>query len=620
MVADGHPRVRQTVTARAREAARAVDVVVRVDRDPDALARCLDGLFLAANDTPFEVIVWASESDVADALRDAPRAARIAVVAPGEPLGRVLSRHRDRDVVLLAVEAEVQGDWLDRLALHAREMGVGVVGTLSNVGGAAAYPRPGAANALPAGETPATLDATAANVNAGRAVDVDAIGGPCLFVTRAVIDALGDVPVGDDEASIARALMSSAATARLRLCIAADVFVARRIEAGAAAQLPVPSPNPVLPLARRIDLARLAASPRSAIVFVSHGWGGGIRRYMNDLAALVATRADVLYLEPAGDDSVKLWWPRRGEAFAAWFRLPADMATLAAVLRGIGVARVHYHHVHGMPESILDLPRATGVAYDCTLHDYFAICPQYHLTDADGRYCGEPDRDGCGTCLAHRHAQWPLDIDAWRARFGEFLQRADRVIAPSRDVEARIHRYFPDLPILVWSHPEVAARLPPSPIRVVTLGNLSPEKGLHVVAACANDAKARGLPIVFHVLGAIARPVAQAPAVPLWIHGSYDDDALPALLTAEHADVLFFPAQVPETYSYTLSIALATGAPIVASALGALTERLAGRPGVRLLPFDAPPARWNDALLGAAHEASAAVSVTNFEATLDARA
>jgi hypothetical protein len=33
-------------------------------------------------------------------------------------------------------------------------------------------------------------------------------------------------------------------------------------------------------------------------VFVSHPWGGGIRRYMNDLAALVADRAEVLYLEP----------------------------------------------------------------------------------------------------------------------------------------------------------------------------------------------------------------------------------------------------------------------------------------------------------------------------------
>ena len=50
------------------------------------------------------------------------------------------------------------------------------------------------------------------------------------------------------------------------------------------------------------------------VVFVSHPWGGGIRRYMNDLAALVAERAEVLYLEPAVDDTVKLYWPRDGES------------------------------------------------------------------------------------------------------------------------------------------------------------------------------------------------------------------------------------------------------------------------------------------------------------------
>jgi glycosyltransferase involved in cell wall biosynthesis len=272
------------------------------------------------------------------------------------------------------------------------------------------------------------------------------------------------------------------------------------------------------------------------------------------------------------------------------------------MLRGIGVARLHFHHVNGLPQAILDLPRELGVPYDCTLHDYFAICPQYHLTDAYGRYCGEPDRAGCETCLAHRHPQWPLDIEAWRALFEHFLQRADRVIAPSHDVEARIHRYFPSLPIVVWPHPEAAARVPPSPVRVVTLGNLSPEKGLHVVAACAKDARARALPLVFRVLGATAQAIAQSPDAPLSIHGSYGDDELPALLAAEHADVLFFPAQVPETYSYTLSVALATGVPIVASALGALPERLSGRRRVRLLPFDASPARWNDALLDAVRD------------------
>jgi glycosyltransferase involved in cell wall biosynthesis len=294
-----------------------------------------------------------------------------------------------------------------------------------------------------------------------------------------------------------------------------------------------------------------------------------------------------------------------GEAFAAWFRMPEDMPLLVATLRAIGVARLHFHHVHGLPQSIMDLPRDSGLPYDWTLHDYAPICPQYHLVDERGRYCGEPDAAGCAACIAKRPAQWSLDIGAWRAAFGALLRDAERVIAPSQDVADRVARYFPGLAINVWSHPEGVVAPPRRVIRVVTLGTLSPEKGLEVVAGCAEDARARGLPLTFQVLGATTRPIAQAPAVPLTVHGSYDDRALPEILAGEHADVLFFPAQVPETHSYTLSIALATRTPIVASALGAFGERLAGRAHVRLMPWDATPAQWNTALLEAAAEARA---------------
>jgi len=68
----------------------------------------------------------------------------------------------------------------------------------------------------------------------------------------------------------------------------------------------------------------------------------------------------------------------------------------------------------------------------------------------------------------------------------------------------------------------------------------------------------------------------------------------------EAPDVLLFAAQVPETYAYTLSVALESGVPIVASALGALPERLAGRPQSAMVAWSAPPCVWNDALLLAA--------------------
>jgi len=280
--------------------------------------------------------------------------------------------------------------------------------------------------------------------------------------------------------------------------------------------------------------------------------------------------------------------------------LPGELPELAALLRAIGIERLHFHHVHLLPRGVLELPSAVGVPYDCTLHDYFPICPQYHLVTEDGQYCGEPDATGCAACLTRRPGQWGLDITAWRGAFGQMLRGADRVIAPSHDVERRTRRYFHDLAIEVWPHPEITPDSPPRIARVAVLGNLSPEKGLHVVAACAREARALGLPLVFRLLGSTTEPIPQSPDVPLTIHGQYVDADLPLLIGAEKPDVILFPAQVPETYAYTLSVALASGVPIVASALGAFTERLAGHPRSANVPWNAPPSVWNHALLAAA--------------------
>jgi glycosyltransferase involved in cell wall biosynthesis len=365
--------------------------------------------------------------------------------------------------------------------------------------------------------------------------------------------------------------------------------------------------TPTDDLAREADLAargraaleRLAGSEKQLLLFVAHAWGGGIRQHMNELAGLVGGQCDVLLLEPAGGDTVRLSWLKPGEALAAYFTLPADMQALVTLLSALDLARIHFHHVHGLPRAVLDLPAATGVPYDCTLHDYYAICPQYHLVAADGRYCGEPDAKGCAACIAARPAQWPLDIGAWRATFAALLRGAERVFAPSRDVERRMARYFPGLPITVLPHAEAKLATSGRVTRVVILGRLSPEKGLHVVVACAEDARARGLPLSFRTLGAVSEPVAQRPQLPLSVQGEYVDADLPELIAAERPDVIWFPSQVPETYSYTLSAAIVAEAAIVASELGAFPERLAGRARTSLVPWNATPAEWNAALLGA---------------------
>ena len=95
----------------------------------------------------------------------------------------------------------------------------------------------------------------------------------------------------------------------------------------------------------RAALQRLAGSEKQLLLFVAHAWGGGIRQHMNELAGLVGGVCDVLLLEPAGGDAVRLSWLKAGEDLAAYFRLPADMQTLVALLSGLDLARIHFRYL-----------------------------------------------------------------------------------------------------------------------------------------------------------------------------------------------------------------------------------------------------------------------------------
>jgi GT2 family glycosyltransferase/glycosyltransferase involved in cell wall biosynthesis len=611
-----------------------VDVVIPFQSRPELLRRCTESVRRAKVRTQYEVIViddGSTGSDSARALNDLVQAHRVQVLEQPDRRGfaaavnRGFDLHRDRDVVVLHSDAEVANDWLDRLVAHASARDAGVIATFTNSVGIATYPVPRGENALPEGQSVASLDALFARANQGASHELPFVEGPVLYFRRDCLRTVGGLdgnPLGGDY-GVEIDFCLRAGSAGFRHLVAGDVFVghegnasfgkreapgledrartalAKLYPAYTAQRKDIADRDPSRRFARRVDLLRLAESDKRILVFVSHPWGGGIRRYMLDLVALTGERCEVLFLEPAVGDTVKLSWPKQGESFALYFTLPNELPMLAETLRTVGAERLHFHHVHLQPRAILDLPAAVGLPYDYTLHDYHPICQQYHLVTEDGRYCGEPDPAGCATCLAKRPGQWGMDIATWRDAFARVLRGADRVIAPSQDVATRMHRYIPDLAMEVWPHPEGVPAPTPRVVRVGILGNLSPEKGLHIVAECARDARERGLPLTFRVLGSTTEPIPQAPDAPLTIYGQYVDSELPRLIAEEKPDVLLFAAQVPETYAYTLSVALSSGLPIVASALGAFPERLAGNPRGTTVPWNAPPGKWNDALIAA---------------------
>jgi len=332
------------------------------------------------------------------------------------------------------------------------------------------------------------------------------------------------------------------------------------------------------------------------ILLISHAMGGGVEGHVSDLRELLADAAEVDVLRPAGEGAVAL---QCSDGLVLTWR--SDNAPkLLKALAARHYQRVHYHHVHGFSADILDLADGLGIAYDITLHDYFTYCPQYQLNTAQGTYCGEPDTTGCEACVRQRPHAWGWTIAEWRAAMGRFLLGASRTIAPTAFVKHRTLGHFPAVQITHQPHPPRAHWVthPPHHVKVVLLGALSRIKGLETLIAAAAAARYAGTPISFCLIGYPEHAV--APDLPVQVRGQYDDDQLPHLLALERADVIWFPGQFPETHSYTLDVALASGLPIVATSNGAFAERLQALPHAHLLPTSTEPAAWNDALLQAA--------------------
>lgn len=338
--------------------------------------------------------------------------------------------------------------------------------------------------------------------------------------------------------------------------------------------------DPILPYRQRVA-DRLAGEGKDAlgrplwpgILLITHRYGGGVDKHVMDLVELLASTVRVEVLRPIGSDSIAL-------DDALGNRVLFDSKCwneLLDALKDRHYSRAHFHHLHGYQPSILNLPSALGIPYDVTLHDFGVYCPQYSLTTAQATYCGEPDQFGCAQCLRARPHSWGLQIADWRERMAGLLSRAQRVISPSFYLRNKVKGRLPAIDIQVRPHPPRHEWLisPPANVKILILGGLSRAKGLQSVLDCAWDAKHRDLPLTFTLVGYPERGLPIHPELPLGVTGEYCDVELPWLIENERADCVWFPGHTPESYSYTLDIALKCGLPIIAgSDQGALTERI----------------------------------------------
>ena len=618
---------------------RPVDIIVPVYKGLSDTQRCIDSVLASRNQTSWRLIIIndaSPEPQVTAWLRQ--RAAtdpRIELLENEHNLGfvgtvnRGMAHSADHDVLLLNSDTEVANDWLDRIRAAAySDREVATVTPFSNNATICSYPRFCEANALPPGWDLARLDKLFAGVNAGQVVDVPTGVGFCMYIRRAALLSIGLF----DEDNFGRGYGEEndfcirAAAGGWRNVHLLDTFVLHSggVSFGAekspreraametlrrlhpryeAAVMDFIQRDPARLARVAVDIARLVELPHPVILAVVHNLGGGTERHVQELAHALCERACTLILKPAPGQRVALSLPGPQEALNLTFELPREGEALLALLRQLGVAHIHYHHLIGHGEFVRQMPSALGVSYDFTAHDYFAMCPRVSLTNHEDCYCGETGAGECTICLDDPTAVDGTSTANWRPHNAQFLQGARYVLAPSLDTLTRLAAWLPAANLQWVPHTDMNPGHPPPtpsprpmeanrPLKVAVVGALSVIKGANLLEDTAVAAHKLDAPIEFHLIGYGYRPLKTQPRARLTVHGRYDEADLPALLDWLQPDVVWFPAQWPETYSYTLSACLQGGWPVVAPDLGAFRERLQARSWSWVRPWNDEAAQW----------------------------
>jgi glycosyltransferase involved in cell wall biosynthesis len=269
------------------------------------------------------------------------------------------------------------------------------------------------------------------------------------------------------------------------------------------------------------------------------------------------------------------------------------------LLRAMAVSRVHIHHLAGVETDIRALIRRLDLPFDVTVHDYYAICPRINfLPWPDAPYCGEPDHAGCNACIATDPPPGAHDILTWRTDRDWQFQEADRVLCPNNDVLLRLRRYGLDARAVVAPHEPIAegpwrqhVTAPRAgKLRIAVLGVLADHKGARIAAAVAEAMDPKTTEI--HLIGRPEYNFPKSALKRLKITGQYDDTDLRKMIARIAPHIIWFPTVSPETYSYTLTTAIESGVPIVANRIGAIAERLTGRPFTWLATGYVSPDDW----------------------------
>lgn len=333
--------------------------------------------------------------------------------------------------------------------------------------------------------------------------------------------------------------------------------------------------------------------------FPPHVIGGAEIIAHHHAAALAARGHEVRVL--AGDNSVGLpGYPVSHDEFdgLAVTRIGLSHTDFAATGNNVAHAEVeqvfldliehwhpdviHAHHIVGLSLGILQLARARGIRIAMTLHDHWGFCINSTRITRAGTLCQDSTR--CHDCHSHIYIEGNELPQRMRQDYLRWqLDAVDHFISPSRylanqyiangiDAE-RMHVIANGLDLQRFSH--IPTPAPGPRLNILFTGYMGDHKGvavlLQAVALLPHDKVHLDMVGDGHKLASYIAMLAKlAPQVSVKFWGRLPNTRIAERFAEAHVFVL--PSVCPENQPVTITEAMASGLPVVASRIGGIAE------------------------------------------------
>ena len=306
---------------------------------------------------------------------------------------------------------------------------------------------------------------------------------------------------------------------------------------------------------------------------------GGVEEHTRQLAQGLASTFDTWILAPE-QDTVRLLRNGREERvfrgeLCPWpqtpYSLPRLEEVIVQVLDFLKPDIIHVQHFMNWHMGVLDQLAATGIPLVLSFHDYYAVTPHYTM-----QHVAEP-RDVLRT--EYSLTVFGQDLSSYllerRKQLIASFSKIDWIVVPSRFLSLELAKAYPRQYTIIEHgidyYPLKSKEPAPGKLRFGYVGLLIPQKGWRTLLSAFLDLQERHPEAELTFWGGGETPP-QAAMPGISFKGPYEQRDLPDI--AATIDVAVIPSEFRETYSYVLSEMWRAGIPVLASAIGALNERI----------------------------------------------